>query len=162
MAVTERRTSVRTGRGILEPLDNPIHPAGVQQAFVGMRIAFTALPIIAGLDKFFHILTNWDQYLAPIVATHLPFGWTTHGFMYAVGVIEIVAGLVVAFVPRFGGYLVCLWLCGIVANLLLGAGYYDIAARDTALALGAFSLARLANGIHRRNTEVPEVFRRTT
>src|SRR5436305_968253 len=87
------------------------------QAYQILHWGFVAAPIIAGLDKFFHLLVNWDQYLAPIVARVL--GGNGHAFMLAAGVIEIVAGLVVAFKPRIGGYVVAVWLLGIIINLLL-------------------------------------------
>ena len=115
----------------------------VAQAFWLLRIGFTVAPIVFGLDKFFHVLVNWDHYLAPEFADVLP--WTTHQLMYAVGVIEIVAGLVVAVRPRFGGYLVAAWLGGIIVNLLMQADYYDIALRDFGLMLAALTLARLAS-----------------
>ena len=114
----------------------------VAQAFWLLRIGFTVAPIAFGLDKFAHVLVNWDRYLAPEFADVLP--WTTHQLMYAVGVIEIVAGLVVALRPRFGGYLVAAWLGGIIVNLLMQADFYDIALRDFGLLLGALTLARLA------------------
>jgi hypothetical protein len=112
------------------------------QAFWLLRIGFTIAPILFGVDKFFQILTNWDGYLAPVVNDLVP--GTAHQAMYAVGVVEIVAGLVVALAPRFGGYLVAAWLAGIIVNLLLIPGYYDVALRDFGLLLAALTLARLA------------------
>jgi hypothetical protein len=112
------------------------------QAFWLLRIGFTVAPIAFGLDKFAHVLVNWDLYLAPRLNDIIP--GTAHEAMYAVGVIEIVAGLVVAFRPRFGGYLVAAWLAGIIANLLIIPDFYDIALRDFGLLLGALTLARLA------------------
>ena len=112
------------------------------QAYQILHIAFVVAPLVAGIDKFFHFLVNWDQYLAPTVARMLPM--SGHTFMLGVGVIEIVAGLLVAFMPAIGGLVVGAWLLGIVFNLLLIPGYYDIALRDFGLALGAFALARLA------------------
>jgi len=114
----------------------------VAQAFWLLRLGFTLAPILFGLDKFADVLVDWDRYLAPEFADVLP--WTTHELMYAVGVIEIVAGLVVAVRPLFGGYLVAAWLGGIIVNLLMQADYYDIALRDFGLLLGALTLARLA------------------
>jgi len=114
----------------------------VAQAFWLLRLGFTAAPILFGLDKFAHVLVDWDRYLAPEFADILP--WTTHELMYAVGIIEIVAGLVVLVQPRFGGYLVAAWLGGIIVNLLMQADYYDIALRDFGLMLAALTLARLA------------------
>ena len=112
------------------------------QAYVVLHIGFAVLPILAGLDKFFHLLVNWDMYLAPLVARVLPF--SGHAFMLAVGVIEIVAGLVVALWPRIGAYIVVLWLWGIIINLLLIPSFFDIALRDFGLSLGALALARLS------------------
>lgn len=112
------------------------------QAYRILHLGFTILPIVAGLDKFFAALTDWDRYLAPLFPQML--GVSPETFLSAVGVIEIVAGLVVFFKPRLGGYLVMFWLWGIILNLLLIPGYYDIALRDFGLSLGALSLARLA------------------
>src|SRR5687768_4788584 len=119
-------------------------PAGRQgyQAYLILYAGFIALPVLAGLDKFFHLLGNWDQYLAPLVTSVLPF--SGHTFMLAVGVIEIGAGLLVAFRPRIGAYVVALWLWGIILNLLLIPGFYDVALRDFGLSLGALALARLS------------------
>jgi len=113
-----------------------------QQAYQILHWGFTALPILAGLDKFFHLLVDWDLYLAPAVAHILPISGAT--FMRAVGVIEIIAGLLVALKPRIGAYIVMLWLWGIIINLLLAHNYYDIALRDFGLSLGALALARLS------------------
>jgi len=114
----------------------------VAQAFWLLRIGFTVAPIAFGLDKFFNVLVDWPQYLAPVIVRNSP--WSAQGTMYVVGIIEIVAGLVVLLRPRFGGYLVAAWLAGIIVNLLLIPGYYDIALRDFGLSLGALALARLA------------------
>jgi hypothetical protein len=122
----------------------------VFQAFWLLRIGFTVAPILFGLDKFAHWLVNWDVYLAPRIVDHIP--WTAHQAMYAVGVIEIVAGLVVFLRPRFGGYLVAAWLAGIIVNLLLIPDYYDIALRDFGLLLAALTLARLAKAFPNRLT----------
>jgi hypothetical protein len=119
------------------PMIRPAH-----QAYLILYVWFIVLPIVAGLDKFFHLLVNWDLYLAPVVAQVLPF--SGHTFMLIVGVIEIVAGLIVAIRPRIGAYIVMLWLWGIVVNLLLCANFYDIAVRDFGLSLGALALARLS------------------
>jgi len=112
------------------------------QSYLMLHAGFAALPVVAGFDKFFHLLVNWDQYLAPLAIQILPV--TGHMFMLAVGVIEIVAGLLVAFRPRIGAYVVALWLGGIIVNLLMIPGFYDIALRDFGLALGALALARLS------------------
>jgi uncharacterized membrane protein YphA (DoxX/SURF4 family) len=107
-----------------------------------LRAAFTLAPILFGLDKFFHLMVNWDKYLAPVLSDPLPF--TPHQLMYAVGVIEIIAGLVVAIHPRLGAPVVSAWLVGIMVNLLLIPGFYDVALRDFGLFLAAIALARLA------------------
>ena len=112
------------------------------QAYVILHVGFAVLPLIAGADKFFHFLVNWDQYLAPFVTRLLPV--TGHTFMLVVGAIEIVAGLIVAVRPRLGAYIVALWLWGIIVNLLLIPGFYDIALRDFGLSLGALALGRLS------------------
>jgi hypothetical protein len=123
------------------PAAAPTHDVA-HQAFRILQIAFVIAPIVAGADKFFHFLVNWDQYLAPSIAALLPVA--PHTFMQAVGVIEIVAGLIVAAAPYYGGYLVTLWLWGIIANLLMIPGHYDVALRDFGLSLGAVALARLS------------------
>ena len=112
------------------------------QAFLLLRIAFTVAPVLFGLDKFFDVMTDWSKYLAPWLNDLVP--GSAHQFMYVVGAVEIVAGLVVAIRPRFGGYLVALWLGGIILNLLTYSGWYDVALRDFGLLLGALTLARLA------------------
>ncbi len=116
--------------------------APAHQAYQLLHVGFTAAPVIAGLDKFFHVLVNWDQYLAPIVARLSPIGG--HGLMLAVGVVEIAAGILTALKPRIGGYVVAAWLLGIIVNLLLIPNYFDIALRDFGLLLGALALARLS------------------
>lgn len=112
------------------------------QAFRILHLGFIVAPIVAGLDKFFYLLTDWTQYLWPAAPDLL--GISPEGFMGAVGAVEVVAGLLVAVRPRIGGYVVAAWLVGIILNLLLVGGYYDIALRDLGLALGALALARLA------------------
>ena len=112
------------------------------QAFWTLRVGFTAAPILFGLDKFAHLMTNWDKYLAPRLDNIIP--GTAHQAMAAVGFIEIVAGLLVLLAPRVGAYVVAAWLAGIILDLLLIPGYYDVALRDFGLMLGALALARLA------------------
>ncbi len=133
-APARERTDVdhRRGRG-----DDPAF-----QAFWLLRIGFTVAPILFGLDKFAHVLTDWDRYLAPELTDLL--SADAHTLMYFVGIIEIVAGVVVFLRPRFGGHLVAVWLTGIIVNLLLMADFYDVALRDFGLLLAALSLARLA------------------
>ncbi|MEA2480931.1 MAG: hypothetical protein QOJ07_2853 [Thermoleophilaceae bacterium] len=115
----------------------------VTQAFTLLRIAFTIAPILFGIDKFANVLTSdWTRYLASQFNDLIP--GTAADAMHIVGVVEIVAGLTVAFAPRFGGLLVAAWLGGIIVSLLLVGGYGDIALRDFGLLLGALTLARLA------------------
>jgi hypothetical protein len=129
-------------------LKTPAHDPSSQlanpayQGYLLLRIGFVVAPLLFGLDKFFNILVDWDKYLAPVINDIVP--GNAHQAMLVVGVIEIVAGLVVALRPRFGGYLVAAWLAGIIVNLLLIPGHYDIALRDFGLLLGALALARLA------------------
>ena len=133
---------IARSHGAGAPLRQRLRTEPTLQAFWLLRLGFTIAPILFGVDKFFHVLTDWDRYLAPVVNDLVP--GTAHQAMYAVGVIEIVAGLAVALAPRFGGYLVAAWLAGIIMNLLLIPGYYDVALRDFALLLAALTLARLA------------------
>jgi hypothetical protein len=132
--------------------DLDVYPASVdgtpaslgpsRQAYRLLYVAFVVAPLVAGLDKFTHLLVDWTQYLAPAIAARLPVGPAL--FMRAVGVVEIVAGLLVAARPALGGYVVAFWLWAIILNLLLFPGYYDIALRDFGLSLAALALARLA------------------
>ena len=112
------------------------------QAYQILYIGFTVAPFLAGLDKFTHFLADWDQYLAPVVARLLPV--SGHTFMLFVGIVEMAAAVLVAVRPRLGGYVVAAWLCGIILNLLLIPGYFDVALRDLGLGLGALALARLS------------------
>jgi hypothetical protein len=112
------------------------------EAYGLLHLAFVIAPVVAGLDKFFHLLTDWDKYVAPIVARVLPVSVRT--FMTLVGIIEIGAGLLVLLRPRLGGYVVAAWLVGIVFNLILTGGYLDVALRDVGLCLAALALARLS------------------
>jgi uncharacterized membrane protein YphA (DoxX/SURF4 family) len=116
----------------------------VAQAFTLLRIVFAVAPIVFGLDKFAGVLTDdWTRYLAPEFNDLIPGSAATA--MHLVGIVEIVAGLVVAVSPRFGGLLVAGWLAGIILNLLLVGGYGDIALRDAGLLTGALALSRLAS-----------------
>jgi hypothetical protein len=112
------------------------------QAFLLLRTVFTVAPILFGLDKFAGVLVDWDIYLAPWINDILP--GSGEDAMYAVGVIEIAAGVAVAVAPRFGALLVAAWLGGIIVNLLTHSGYYDIALRDFGLLVGALALWRLS------------------
>jgi uncharacterized membrane protein YphA (DoxX/SURF4 family) len=113
-----------------------------QQAFLVLRTVFTVAPIAFGLDKFANLLTDWPGYLAPFVDRLVP--GTAQQAMYIVGVIEILAGLLVAFRPKYGAIVVALWLAGIIVNLLILGDYYDVALRDFGLLAGALALWRLA------------------
>jgi len=139
--VTDRRldTPVRTPTTLHDP---------TYQAFWLLRIGFTVAPILFGFDKFLNWLVDWQIYLAPQIDDRLP--GNAHQVMLVVGVIEIVAGLVVAVRPKFGGYLVAAWLAGIIVNLLILADHYDVALRDFGLLLGALTLARLATAFEGR------------
>ncbi|GAA5164165.1 hypothetical protein [Ornithinimicrobium tianjinense] len=123
------------------------------QAFLVLRTAFTVAPIVFGLDKFTNLLVDWTTYLAPPIAGLSPF--SPQGTMYVVGVIEIVAGVLVALHPRLGGAVVALWLAGIILNLLLIPGFYDVALRDVGLLLAAVALQRLSTAYDRRPLSWP-------
>lgn len=111
-------------------------------AYLLLRIGFTVLPIVMGIDKFTNVLTKWEGYLAPWIVDISPI--SAHQTMLVVGVIEIVAGVAVALKPRYAAYVVAAWLAGIIINLLSYPGFYDIALRDFGLLLGALTLGRLA------------------
>ena len=111
---------------------------------VVLKWTYGLVPIVAGADKFFHILTDWNKYLAPPVKDILPI--TPGAFMNIVGIIEIIAGVLVLIRPKLGSLVVALWLVGIAINLLLTGQYFDIAVRDTVMAIGAWSLFMLVSG----------------
>ncbi|MFN0280667.1 MAG: hypothetical protein ACKVZ6_01705 [Kineosporiaceae bacterium] len=121
---------------------SPLQADPARQAFVMLRTVFTLAPVLFGLDKFANVLTDWPMYLAPRLNDLLP--GSGQQAMYVVGVVEVVAGLAVAVRPRFGAPLVALWLLGIVVDLLLVPGFYDVALRDVGLFVAAVALWRLA------------------
>jgi hypothetical protein len=151
--VTNTVTNTVTTRPPTRSLAPPWRSNPAIQAFWLLRVGFTVAPILFGADKFAHLLVNWDTYLAPRISDHLP--GTTHQAMYVVGIIEIVAGLAVAVRPRFGGYLVAAWLLGIIVNLLLIPGFYDVALRDFGLFVAAVALTRLATSFDRSFAAAP-------
>jgi uncharacterized membrane protein YphA (DoxX/SURF4 family) len=112
------------------------------QAYLLLRLTFTVAPIAFGLDKFFNVLVDWPIYLAPWINDIAP--GSAQDFMYFVGAVEIVAGVLVALKPRYGAPVVAAWLIGIIVNLLTVPGFYDVALRDFGLLLGALTLTRLA------------------
>jgi hypothetical protein len=121
--------------------------AAANQAFLLLRTVFTVAPILFGLDKFAEVLTDWERYLAPEFNDLIP--GTAHQAMLMVGIVEIAAGLLVAVLPRIGGYVVAAWLAGIILNLLLIGDFYDVALRDFGLLVAALALARLASAAKR-------------
>lgn len=137
MAATHHSTDSVTAA----PLDVPAN-----HAFMLLRSAFTLAPILFGLDKFTNLLTDWTVYLAPWIDAMVP--GTAQQAMYAVGVVEVGAGLLVAWRPRWGGLVVAAWLLGIIVNLVSTGRYYDIALRDVGLLAGALALSRLAESRH--------------
>lgn len=114
----------------------------INQVYKLLRYTYGLVPIVAGLDKFTNILTDWKSYLSATVQSMLPFSAST--FMYIVGVIEIIAGVLVLIRPRIGAYVVMAWLVAIALNLVISGHYFDVAVRDLVMAIGAFSLGRLA------------------
>lgn len=122
-----------------------------QQAFLLLRTVFTVAPIAFGLDKFVNLLTDWPGYLSPFADRLIP--GTAQQAMYIVGVIEIVAGLLVAVRPRYGAVVVAAWLAGIIVNLLILGDFYDVALRDFGLLVGALALLRLATRPQADSTE---------
>jgi len=114
----------------------------VRSVWTILRFTFGLVPIVAGLDKFTDLLTNWDMYLHPGIASMLPF--SPHLFMQIVGVIEIIAGIIVLVRPAIGGYIVMAWLIGIALQLIASGKYFDVAVRDLVMSISALSLARLS------------------
>ena len=111
-----------------------------------LGVAFFLGPFLAGLDKFFHILVDWDKYLSPIAQRVL--GTMSHPFMLAVGVIEMIVGLlVITRFTRIGAYIASLWLLLIAINLVTTGQYFDIALRDVGLCLCAFGLAKMTEAM---------------
>lgn len=125
-----------------DPTGRPTMSDPAYQAFLLLRTVFTVAPILFGVDKFTNVLVDWPDYLAPWINDIVP--GDAQQAMYAVGVIEIVAGIVVAVMPRYGGLLVAVWLTGIIVNLLTIPDYFDIALRDFGLLVAALALWRLA------------------
>jgi len=121
-------------------MDATIQNAGKVQQL--LKYTYGLVPIVAGLDKFTNLLTDWKEYLAPSISNMLPFSAST--FMSIVGIIEIIAGVIVLIRPRIGGFIVMGWLIAIALNLLISGRYYDVAVRDLVMAIGAFSLATLS------------------
>ena|SRR5690554_6125649 len=115
------------------------------QTFNLLKFTFVILPIVAGADKFTNLLTNWEQYINPSMASLLPFSGSV--FMMIVGVIEIIAGLIVLKKAEIGGYIVAAWLTCIALQLLMGFNYVDVAIRDLVMAISAFSMARISKSI---------------
>jgi hypothetical protein len=133
MTTLDRNTTTHVGIG----------QDGAVDAYRLLRTVFTVAPILFGLDKFAEVMTDWDKYLAPWINDLVP--GDAHTAMLMVGVIEIVAGVLVAVAPRWGGYVVALWLAGIILDLLTLGGYADVALRDFGLLVAALALARLAS-----------------
>jgi hypothetical protein len=143
MAQSARKFELEEAGEDVEMLgEQSLSPRPAFQAYQLLHFAYVVAPIVAGVDKFFHLLVNWDMYLSPVFARLIPVA--PHSLMLGIGVVEIIAGLIVAGRPVFGGYLVALWLWGIIVNLLTIPGYFDIALRDFGLSLGALALARLS------------------
>jgi hypothetical protein len=138
--MTTHLSSLRQSTGTAPRAPTLTDPA--YQAYLGRRTVFTVAPILFGLDKFLNWLVDWPVYLAPWANDISP--GSAQDAMYAVGVIEILAGLVVALAPRFGGWLVAGWLTAIILNLLTIPDFYDVALRDFGLLVAAVALARLA------------------
>ena len=117
----------------------------VKTVYNVMKLTYGLVPIVAGLDKFTNLLTNWEQYLNPAIAEMLPF--SASSFMMIIGVIEIIAGIIVLLKPAIGGYIVMAWLAAIGLSLLVAANYLDIAVRDFVMAIGAYSFAQIARTV---------------
>ncbi|AIY02718.1 hypothetical protein ART_3119 [Arthrobacter sp. PAMC 25486] len=111
-------------------------------AFLLLWLGFIAIPLIMGLDKFFNVLTTWENYLAPWIENISPF--SAHGTMIVIGIVEVIAAILMVLRPRYAAWVVSIWLLGIVVNLLTYSGFYDVALRDFGLMVAAVALALLA------------------
>lgn len=116
--------------------------SNVQLVKTILKYTFGLVPIVAGLDKFTNILTNWSIYISDGLASMLPFEPTT--FMMIVGIIEIAAGVLVLTKTKIGAYVVSAWLVAIALSLIFSWTYVDVAVRDIVMAIGAFCLATLS------------------
>jgi uncharacterized membrane protein YphA (DoxX/SURF4 family) len=122
-----------------------------ETAYWALRLTFGVVPIVAGLDKFTDLLTNWTAYLSPLAVRLLPV--SPQVFMMLVGVVEIAVGIgVLAGYARVFGWIAAAWLLCIALNLLTTGHFLDVAARDVALAVSAFALAQVAP-LHERAAE---------
>ncbi len=133
--ITEQNNQLINSQLLTDAASKPSY-----QAYQILRIGFTVAPVVAGLDKFFHFLVNWDQYLPPLVNNLT--GGHGHELMLAAGVVEVVAGIGVWIKPKIFAYVVAVWLLLIIVNLLMIPGYFDVALRDFGLFLGALALGR--------------------
>jgi uncharacterized membrane protein YphA (DoxX/SURF4 family) len=123
-------------------MDAVISSQPVRSVFNLLRFTYGVVPVVAGLDKFTNLLTNWEGYLSPRMVEMVPF--SPDVFMMIVGVIEILAGILVFIKPSIGAYVVAAWLTLIAITLLIGGHFFDVAVRDLVMAAGAFSLAKLS------------------
>lgn len=135
------------------PSASSVDTGGAHQGFLLLRALFTAMPVLFGLDKFFGLLTDWDRYLAPQLDALIPGTAAQH--LINLGVVEILIGLLVAVMPRNGGYAVAVWLAGSTANLLLLGTSSHIALGAVGLLIAALALARLATTFPRRGRWAP-------
>ncbi len=140
--ITEKNNQLINSQSLTDATSKPSY-----QAYQILRIGFTVAPVVAGLDKFFHFLVNWDQYLPPLVNNLT--GGHGHELMLAAGVVEVVAGIGVWIKPKIFAYVVAVWLLLIIVNLLMIPGYFDVALRDFGLFLGALALGRLSHEFDR-------------
>ncbi len=129
-----------------------MHERHMSSAYWSLRIAFGVVPVVAGLDKFFGLLANWQGYLSPIAHRVLPIG--PAAFMRVAGVVEIVVGLLIlSGKARIFGFVACAWLVAIALNLVSTGHFLDVAARDAVMAVGAYALGRLAQVVEQPAVE---------
>jgi hypothetical protein len=140
MSNVQTQTPTRPGLSLVEEADKRHH---VKQAYELLHWGFVLAPALAGADKFFNLLTNWEKYLAPGISSILPI--SARSFMGLVGIVELAAALLVLLRPKIGAYVVAGWLGAIILNLVMVGGYLDVALRDFGLLLGALALGRLSH-----------------
>lgn len=142
----------------MKTISNSLSTEYSEHAFWLLKVGFIVAPILAGIDKFYNVLTTWTNYLAPVFPNML--NVTPETFMRGVGVAEMAVGIGVAFRPKIFSYVLSAWMIGIIVNLFILGGYYDVALRDLGLAIGAFSLGQLAEAHERNVRKEPTLIRK--
>ncbi len=126
-----------------------MHDRHMTSAYWALRVALGVVPIVAGIDKFTNLLTDWQAYLGPLARSLIPL--SPAAFMHVAGIVEVIVGLAILVGrARMFGFIACAWLAGIALELLSTGHFLDVAARDAVMAVAAFALGRLAQSVEER------------